>query len=124
MCRGFLASWSKAGFASMQLHLAWVDQRLCTSGYPARSRQCCEVSKLAGKPRRWQPERCKAGQDLGIGASLGHQGFEREVLMSFPSSGGWCFLLLPGQCSEDVLQRGGGICSAWKASQGPVCFSN
>lgn len=29
------------------------------SGYPARSHQRCEVSKLGWKPGRWQPERWK-----------------------------------------------------------------
>lgn len=49
---------------------------------------------------------------------------ELQVFMSFPSSGGWCGLLPPGQRSGDVLQHGGGICPAWKGSQGLVCFCN
>lgn len=36
-----------------------MDQRFHTSGYPARSHQRCEVSKLAWKLGRWQPEQCK-----------------------------------------------------------------
>lgn len=98
----------------MHLQLAWVDQSLYTCGHPARSHQRWEVSKLAWKPGRWQPEWCK-------GALVPLQGWSGFGHWTFSGTSGICERSCKSSCPFLLLVAG--VVSCLQASVQEMSFS-